>query len=192
MQTYSLQENMSNFENKVVVDAKYVLPKAGIEVMPVAVLASVDVNGSGLDSSGVLEMTAESTIGGCLTYAAYQSVLTLLRSEAARKAGEITRAQQLKLVASTAVDAGRTSAFTMVVASALVALMPWLSGPLTILGIVGGGAMAVRIGQQFWGMLDESQQAELRKAADAAKVNIERLIPDDEEPPAMAAVPAGA
>lgn len=182
---------MSEFNEKVVVDKKYVIPQAGIEVLPVATLASVDVNGSGLDGGGVLEMTAESTIGGVLVYSAYQSILTLLKSEAARKAGDITRAQQLKLVASTAVDAGRSSAFTMVVASALVALMPWLAGPLTILGVVGGGAMAVRIANQFWLALDTDQQEELKKAADAAQVKIKNLIPD-EKTTTLATAPAAA
>ena len=170
---------MSNFEDKVLVDRKFVIPQPGIETIPVATLASLDVNGSGVDGAGVLEMTAESTIGGVLVYSAYQSILTLLKSEAARKEGTITRAQQLKLVATTAVEAGRSSAFTMVVASALVALMPWLGGPLAILGVVGGTTMAVRIANQFWLALDADQQAELRKAADAAQVKIQNLIPED-------------
>ena len=172
---------MTKFENKVLVDPRFVIPQPGIETIPVATLASIDVNGSGLDGGGVLELTAESTIGGVLVYSAYQSILTLLKSEAARKAGDITRAQQLKLVASTAIEAGRSSAFTMVVASALVALMPWLGGPLTILGVVGGGAMAVRIANQFWLALDSDQQQELRKAADAAQVKLQNLIPEEKE-----------
>jgi len=178
---------MSDFSQKVVVDRKYVIPQAGIEAIPVATLASIDVNGSGIDGGGVLEMTAESTIGGVLVYSAYQAILTLLKSEAARKSGEINRAQQLKLVASTAVDAGKSSAFTMVVASALVALMPWLAGPLTILGVVGGGVLATRIAQQFWEALDESQQADLRNAAASAKVKIDGLIPEDKTITAEAA-----
>lgn len=171
---------MSNFEEKVVVNKKYVIPQAGMEALPIGTLMSVDLNGSGAEA-GVLEMTAESTLGGVLVYSAYQSVLTLLKSEAARKEGTITRAQQLKLVASTALDAGKNSAFTMLVASAIVAVMPWLTGPLTVLGIVGGGVMATRIAQQFWGMLDAQQQAELKTAAERAKVNIGKMIPDDAE-----------
>jgi len=182
---------MSNFSEKVVVDKKFVIPQPGIETIPVATLASIDVNGSGLDGGGVLKMTAESTIGGVLVYSAYQSVLTLLKSEAARKEGTINRAQQLKLVASTAVEAGRTSAFTMVVASALVALMPWLAGPLTLFGVVGGGVMATRIANQFWLLLDTDQQEELKAAAEKAKVNIGRIIPEDRETQ-LATVPAGA
>ena len=183
---------MSDFSQKVVVDRKYVLPQAGIEVLPIATLASVDVNGSGMDAGGVLEMTAESTIGGVLVYSAYQAVLTLLKSEASRKAGDISRVQQLRLVASTAVDAGRSSAFTMVVASALVALMPWLAGPLTILGVVGGGVMATRIAQEFWSQLDETQQSELKKAAEAAQVKIQNLIPEDQEKNVAVTVAAAA
>lgn len=169
---------MSDFQEKVVVDRRYVIPQAGVEALPIGTLMSVDINASG-DAAGVLEMTAESTLGGVLVYSAYQSILTLLKSEAARKEGTITRAQQLKLVASTALDAGKSSAFTMLVASAIVAVMPWLTGPLTILGIVGGGVMATRVAQQFWQMLDADQQAELRTAAEKAKVSIEKMIPED-------------
>jgi len=169
---------MADYKDKVLVDRKYCIPQAGVEVLPIGTLMSVDINGSG-GAEGVLEMTAESTLGGVLVYSAYQSILTLLKSEAARKEGTITRAQQLKLVASTALDAGKSSAFTMLVASAIVAVMPWLTGPLTILGIVGGGVMSARIAQQFWQMLDADQQAELRKAAESAKVSIEKMIPED-------------
>ena len=179
---------MSDFNQKVVVDRRYVIPQAGVEAVPIGTLMSVDINGSGADA-GVLEMTAESTLGGVLVYSAYQAILTALKSEASRKAGEITRAQQVKLIATTALDAGKSSAFTMLVASAIVALCPWLTGPLTILGIVGGGVMATRIAQNFWGMLDADQQLELRKAADAAKVKIESIIPDDAE---AQLAPAGA
>lgn len=181
---------MSNFEEKVVVNKKYVIPQAGIEALPIGTLMSVDINGSG-GAEGVLEFTAESTLGGVLVYSAYQSILTLLKSEAARKEGTITRAQQLKLVATTALDAGKSSAFTMLVASAIVAVMPWLSAPLTILGVVGGGVMATRIAQQFWEMLDSDQQKELRDAAERAKVNIEKMIPADRET-ALATAPTPA
>ena len=167
-------------EEMVLVEAKYAIPKAGHEAAPLGVLASIDLNGSGAETS-FLEFTAESTLGGVLVYSAYQSVLTLLRSEAARKSGDITRVEQLKLVVRTAFDAGRSSAFTMLVASAVVSLMPWLTIPLTVLGVVGGGVMAGRIANEFWMALNPEQQNELRNAANAAKVNIENIILKNDE-----------
>ena len=171
---------MSDFSEKVVVDKKFVIPQPGMEVIPVATLACVDLNGSGAEA-GFLEQTGELAVGGVLVYAAYQAILTMLKSEAARKEGLITRAEQIKLVASTAFEAGKNSAFTMILCSAIVAFMPWLSMPLTILGVAGGSIMGVRIFQTFFDQLDESQQTELRKAAEAAKVKIQGIFPDEEE-----------
>ena len=189
----NLIQKLSDFtqtpEDMVMVPSMYAIPKAGVEAIPIGTLASIDLNGSGAEAS-FLEFTAESTLGGILLLSAYQAVLTLLRSETARKAGDITRMDQLKLVLRTSVDAGKSSAFTMLVASAIVGVMPWLAWPLGILGIVGGGVMAGRIANEFWLALDPSQQDELRNAAEQAKVNIERIIPKSDEDDGMAPVPA--
>ncbi len=181
----------SDAEEMVLTERMYSIPKAGVEAIPLGTIASVDLNGSGAEA-GFLEFTAESTLGGVLIYSAYQAVLTLLRSEAARKAGDITRVDQLKLVLRTSVDAGKSSAFTMLVASAIVAVMPWLAWPLGVLGIVGGGVMAGRIANEFWMALSYEQQTELRTAAEKAKVNIERMIPktDDGDEGLPAPMPA--
>lgn len=164
---------------KVLVDRKYAIPVAGIEAVPLGVLASVDLNGNGAEAA-FLETTIESTLGGVLLYAAYQSVLTMLKSETARRDGDITRLQQVKLVATTALDAGRSSAFTMLIASAIVAIMPWLTWPLAALGIVGAGFMSKRVAEEFWMALTPDQQSELKTAADKAKVNLEKMIPTNE------------
>lgn len=180
---------MSEFSQKVVVDKAFVIPQPGIEVLPVATLASIDLNGSG-DLGGFLESTGELAVGGVLVYSAYQAVLSLLRSEAARKEGLITRTEQIKLVARTAFESGKSSAFTMILASAAVTFMPFLAWPLTALGIVGGSVMGIRIFQGFYSLLDESQQAELRKAAAEAKVKIQGIIPDEDDGMSVAASPA--
>jgi hypothetical protein len=177
---YIKKKIMSNLENKVLVDPAFIIPQPGIEVIPVATLASIDLNGSG-DAGGFLESTGEMAVGGVLVYAAYQSILTLLKSEAARKEGLITRAEQLKLVATTAFESGKNSAFTMIVCSAIVAFMPWLSMPLTILGVAGGSLMGIRIFQTFYDQLDENQQAELRTAAENAKVKLQGVFPESGE-----------
>lgn len=166
---------------KVLVDKKYAIPVANIEALPVATLASVDLNANGTTygaESTFLETTVESTLGGVIVYSSYQAILTFLKSETARREGEITRGQQLKLIATTALDAGRSSAFTMLVASAIVALMPWLTMPLMVLGVVGSGFMASKVGTEFWGALTDEQRGELRRACDSAKVNLERLVPN--------------
>jgi hypothetical protein len=175
MTTTSIPEQL---ENKVLVNPKYVVPVSGIEAIPLATLASIDLNGNGAEG-GIFEMTAENSIGSLLVVVAYQSVLTALKSEQARREGEITRKQQMQLIASTAMESGRSSAFTLVVCSALITLFPWLTPAFAILGIVGGSAMAYRVTTQFWEALDDKQQDELRRAAEGARVNIQRIIPED-------------
>ena len=178
----------NQIENKVLVDKRYVIPASGVEAIPVATLASIDLNGNGAEG-GIFEMTAENSIGSVLVVVSYQAVLTALKSESARRNGEITRQQQIKLVASTALESGRSSAFTLIVCSAIITLLPWTTPVFALLGIVGGAAMASRVTHEFWSALDERQQTELRKAADAARVNIEKLLPSEMEvnQPAVAA-----
>ena len=76
-------------------------------------------------------------------------------------------------------ESGRSSAFTLVICSALVSIFPWLMPVFAVLGIVGGAGMAYRVSNEFWNALDSKQQEELRRAAEKAKVNLEKIIPDD-------------
>lgn len=182
--------SIPSLENKVLVDPKFVIPASGVEVVPIATLASLDLNGNGAEG-GIFEMTAENSIGSLLVVVAYQSVLTALKSEEARRNGDITRQQQVKLIASTAMESGRSSAFTLVICSALVSIFPWMMPVFAVLGVVGGAGMAYRISHEFWNALDSKQQEELRTAAANARVNLEKIIPQDMEPK-LQAVPAGA
>ena len=165
-------------DGKVLVDPKFVIPASGVEVVPLATLASLDLNGNGTEGS-FFEMTAENSIGSLLVVVVYQSVLTALKSEASRRAGDITRKQQVQLIISTAMESGRSSAFTLVICSALISIFPWLTPVFAILGIVGGTAMAARVTNEFWSALDDSQKDELKRAADQAKVNLDKLIPQE-------------
>ena len=176
-------------EDKVLVDKAYVIPAAGVEAVPLATLASIDFIKSGPEPS-IFEMGLENTLGSVLVICAYQSLLTALKSETARRSGEITRKQQVQLICSTALASGKSSAFTLVLCSALIVTFPWLTPMFAVLGIVGGAAMATRVTQEFWSALDDKQQQELRNAAKQARVNLERIIPDPLDGTAPA--PAGA
>lgn len=178
-------------DGKVLCDKRYVIPAAGVEAIPLATLASIDLNGNGLDG-GIFEMTAENSIGSILVVVAYQSVLTALKSEQARQAGEINRQQQLRLVASTAMESGRSSAFTLVICSAIITLLPWTTPVFAVLGLVGGVGMASRITHEFWGALDEKQQAELRNAAVKARVNLDKILPQEMEVSQPTVIPMAA
>ncbi|WP_255143781.1 hypothetical protein [Synechococcus sp. EJ6-Ellesmere] len=82
------------------------IPRAGWEAAPLAGLASIDLNQNGGAFSG-REFFSESTVGGIVCYAAYQALLTALRTEALRKRGELDRLTQVRLVLSTSLDRPR-------------------------------------------------------------------------------------
>ena len=76
----------------------YQIPKAGVEIAPLAGLASVNINRS-VGPVSSTEFVGESTLGGVLVYAIYQALLTGLRTEAMRKRGALDRQTQIRLVA---------------------------------------------------------------------------------------------
>ena len=190
VETSPLEEDLLN-SKKVLVDPKFVIPASGLEAIPLATLASIDFNGNGAEA-GIFEMTAESSVGSVLVVCAYQSVLTALKSESARRDGEITRQQQVKLIVNTALESGRSSAFTLVVCAALISFFPFLTPVFAVLGLVGGSAMALRITNEFWSALDDQQRTELRNAAATAKVNLSKIIPPERETAMPAPVAAAA
>jgi hypothetical protein len=175
-------------EDKVMVDKAYVLPVAGAEVYPLATLASLDFMDTG-EAPGVFELGLENTVGSVLVICAYQSLLTALKSESARREGQITRRQQVQLITKTAYKTGQSSAFTLVICSALIVVFPWLTPIFAVLGVVGGTAMACRITNEFWSALDASQQQELRNAAAKARISLDKIIPT---PSPTTLQPAGA
>ena len=61
----------------------YQIPKAGVEIAPLAGLASININRS-VGPVSSTEFVGESTLGGVLVYAIYQALLTGLRTEAMR------------------------------------------------------------------------------------------------------------
>ena len=73
------------------------IPKAGLEIAPVAGLASINVNGS-IGPVPAPEIIGESTLCAMVVYAIYQALLTALRTEAMRLRGELDRATQVQLV----------------------------------------------------------------------------------------------
>ncbi|MCP9883338.1 hypothetical protein KBY65_12795 [Cyanobium sp. Alchichica 3B3-8F6] len=151
------------------------IPQAGLEVAPLAGLASVDVNLNGGSFTGG-EFVAESTLGGVVVYAIYQALLTGLRTEALRKRGTITRGVQIQMVASTVWESVKQGAAVSLVLGVVLLIFPWLGFPLSVLGLVGMGKASLDLFHAFWDGLDEVQRAELLAAAMEAGVNLRRFI----------------
>lgn len=155
------------------------IPRAGIEMAPAAGLASIDVNFNG-GHFGNGEFLGESTLGGMAVYACYQTLLSALRTEALRRRGELSRAVQVRLIASTVWESVKHGAAVSMILAVVLLVCPWLSLPLSVLGLVGVGKASVDLFHAFWDGLDELQRAELLAAAMDAEVNLRSYLRGEE------------
>ena len=96
-------------------------------------LFSIDANLNGG------EFVAESTLGGVAIYAVYQALLTGLRTEALLQRGAICRAVQLQMISATVWESVKQGAAVSLVLGVILLVCPWLSLPLSLLGLVGMG-----------------------------------------------------
>jgi len=151
------------------------IPQAGVEMAPLAGLAAIDVNLNGGHVSGG-EFLAESTLGGMAVFAGYQALLTALRTEALRRRGEISRPLQVRMIATTVWESVKHGAAVSMVLAVVLLVCPWLSLPLSVLGLVGMGKASLDLFHAFWDGLDELQRAELLAAAMEAGVNLRTYL----------------
>jgi len=152
------------------------IPKAGLEIAPLAGLASLNVNGSvGAVPAG--EFLGESTLGGMVVYAIYQALLTGLRTEAMRHHGQINRATQIQLVAQTVWASVKEGAAVSAVLAVVLLVFPWTAFPLSVLGLVGTGKAPVDLFDAFWDGLTDAQRHELRTLAFDAGSALGRIRP---------------
>jgi hypothetical protein len=154
------------------------IPRAGIEVAPLAGLASVNVNGS-VGPVSATEFVSESTLGGVLVYAIYQSLLTALRTEAMRKRGVINRPTQLRLIADTVWESVREGAAVSAVLGVLLLVFPWMAFPLSILGLFGAGKASLDLFDAFWDGLTDQQQQDLKLVAYDAGISFHKYFISD-------------
>jgi len=73
------------------------IPRAGLETIPLAGLATLPLLG-GQANLGPRQLISEATLAGVLVYAAYQTLLSGLRTEAMVRRGELGRAGQVALI----------------------------------------------------------------------------------------------
>ena len=147
------------------------IPKAGLEVAPLAGLASINVNGSVGPVSGT-EFVSESTLGGVLVYAIYQALLSALRTEAMRQRGVIDRPTQIRLVADTVWASVKEGAAVSAVLGVLLLVFPWMAFPLSILGVFGVGKASMDLVDAFWDGLTAEQRLNLKVVAYDAGVSL--------------------
>lgn len=136
------------------------LPRVDWEAAPTAGLASIEANGNG-DTLSRGEFVAESTFGGVVVSAIYQTLLTGLRAEALRQRGMTDRATQVHTIAMTVWETSKQGALVSVFLGVLLLVFAWLGWPLTLLGFMGMG---------------QDQQAKLMAASDDASVYLRRCL----------------
>jgi hypothetical protein len=150
------------------------IPRAGVEMAPLAGVASLDLGLSG--SGGAGKFVGESTLGAMVVYGIYQALLTALRCEAMVRRGEISRRDQASLVVRSVWSAMQQGAAVGLVLGLVLLVFPWLSLPMTLAGLVGAGKASVDLFHAFWDGLDTTQRAELHDAAYRAGMNLGRLV----------------
>ena len=150
------------------------IPRAGVEMAPLAGVASLDLGLSG--SGGASKFVGESTLGAMVVYGIYQALLTALRCEAMVRRGEINRRDQASLVVRSVWSAMQQGAAVGLVLGLVLLVFPWLSLPMTLAGLVGAGKASVDLFHAFWDGLDTTQRAELHDAAYRAGMNLGRLV----------------
>ena len=122
------------------------------------------------------QLVTEATLAGVLVYAAYQALLTGLRSESLVRRGVVSRPAQVRLILSTCWEAMKEGTAVGLVLSLVLVVCPWLSLPLTLMGAVGLGKASVDLFHAFWDGLDPIQKHELHEAAYRAGMNLGRLV----------------
>lgn len=151
------------------------IPRAGLEAAPLAGLAGLRVTGGQPGLPG-RQLVTEATLAGVLVYAAYQALLTGLRSESLVRRGVISRPAQVRLILSTCWEAMKEGTAVGLVLSLVLLVCPWLSLPLTLMGAVGLGKASVDLFHAFWDGLSDAQKQQLHAAAYDAGVNLNRLL----------------
>jgi hypothetical protein len=151
------------------------VPRAGLEAAPMAGWVGLQITSPqpGLPSR---QLVTEATLASVLVYAAYQALLSGLRSEGLVRRGELSRTAQVQLIARTVWEAMKEGTAVGLVLSLVLLVCPWLSLPLTLMGAVGLGKASLDLFHAFWDGLSEAQKRQLHAAAYDAGVNLNRLL----------------
>lgn len=152
------------------------IPKAGLEIDPVAMLASINVNRS-VGAVPTAEFLGEPTLAGMVVYAIYQALLTGLRMEALRRRGQISPAIQIQLFPQTVWASVKEGAAVSAVLAVVLLLFSWMAFPLSVLSLVGTGKATIDLFDAFWDCLSEAQHQELRILASDAGIATVRIRP---------------
>jgi hypothetical protein len=157
------------------------IPRAGLETIPLAGLATLPLLG-GQANLGPRQLISEATLAGVLVYAAYQTLLSGLRTEAMVRRGELGRAGQVALIGRSVWASMKEGTAVSLVLSLVLLVCPWLAMPMAVLGVVGLGKASLDLFHAFWDGLSPEQRLHLHAAAYEAGVNLNRLVSREADP----------
>jgi len=157
------------------------IPRAGLETIPLAGLATMPLL-NGQANLGPRQLISEATLAGVLVYAAYQALLSGLRTEAMVRRGELGRAGQVALIGRSVWASMKEGTAVSLVLSLVLLVCPWLAMPMAVLGVVGLGKASLDLFHAFWDGLSPEQRLHLHAAAYEAGVNLNRLVSRNVDP----------
>jgi len=157
------------------------IPRAGLETIPLAGLATMPLL-NGQANLGPRQLISEATLAGVLVYAAYQALLSGLRTEAMVRRGELGRAGQVALIGRSVWASMKEGTAVSLVLSLVLLVCPWLAMPMAVLGVVGLGRASMDLFHAFWDGLSPEQRLHLHAAAYEAGVNLNRLVSRNADP----------
>ncbi len=150
-----------------------------IEAAALACISSIGTNFQ-ISSINRNKLIARSSLRGITIYLIYQTLLTGLRTEASRRKGEINRAQQTHILINSILDAISTGATVSGLIGILLLIFPWLSIPLSLIGLIGVGKASLTIFNVFWSTLETNEKAELLQASREAGISLRMFLNGDE------------
>ena len=153
-------------------DGNYIVAprKPGIEAAGFGAGFAPDLNGDGAFTG--VEDGIEVTSGGLVTYAVYTAVMTALDTVPAVREGRITRAQQREIILDRTWECTKGAVPTVVILGAVLALCPWLTIPMSVLGFVSGGVMVTRLVRAGLDALPEEQREAIKVKAEEVGVEV--------------------
>ena len=156
------------------------MPRTGLEIAPLAGLTALPFSSgtgtSGTPATGGGHLLSRSTLGAVLVYAAYQALLSGLRTETLVQGGQLSRPTQARIIAASVWRSMQDGAAIGLVLSLVLLVCPWLALPLGVLGAVGVGKASLDLFHAFWDGLDDRQKLDLHQAAYGAGVDLQRLL----------------
>ncbi len=119
---------------------------------------------------------AKSTFNAVLLYTIYQSILVFLKTEALKKKGLMSKSMQIQIIKDEVIDSLKNGALISTLLSIFILLVPSMSLPFAMLGIIGIGKSSIDLFNAFWENLDHVQQEELLNASREAGANLGSIL----------------